>query len=170
MQENSWPAGSHILRHYFTTCHKGKPGMNRFSTMCKACVCSHWTVHVFMEVKLFVSWYEAIYNLHVFWIVNVMVHIEPCSSPVSTSHWKIGSGPLRSLLCDLGVIIFLVFLIDYVAGAPLCFLCDDEPSTVKFIPCGHVVMCSERAVRTKKCPQCQVGQTDSLMFWFSLRV
>ena len=49
-----------------------------------------------------------------------------------------------------------------VVDAMMCFLCDEECSNVKFLPCGHTVMCSKCAVRTKRCPQCQVSIKYSL--------
>ena len=40
-------------------------------------------------------------------------------------------------------------------AAELCFLCED-PIDIKFEPCGHAVMCSACAQRTRKCPICKV--------------
>ena len=42
------------------------------------------------------------------------------------------------------------------AEVAVCFLCDEESSNVRFMPCGHTVMCNMCAKNTKKCPKCQV--------------
>ncbi|XP_064385298.1 uncharacterized protein LOC135334154 [Halichondria panicea] len=41
-------------------------------------------------------------------------------------------------------------------AAELCFLCED-PIDIKFEPCGHAVMCSACAQRTRKCPICKAA-------------
>ena len=39
----------------------------------------------------------------------------------------------------------------------LCELCDEEPVSVKFLPCGHAVLCKLCAVRAVKCLECKVN-------------
>ena len=38
----------------------------------------------------------------------------------------------------------------------LCELCDEEPIGVKFLPCGHTVLCRLCAIRAVKCLECKV--------------
>ena len=42
------------------------------------------------------------------------------------------------------------------AATKLCELCDEEPINVKFLPCGHAVICSLCASRAVKCLECKV--------------
>lgn len=39
----------------------------------------------------------------------------------------------------------------------LCELCDEEPVSVKFLPCGHAVLCKLCAIRAVKCLECKVN-------------
>lgn len=36
-----------------------------------------------------------------------------------------------------------------------CIVCSDEPASVKFEPCGHVIACQDCAARMKKCLKCK---------------
>lgn len=36
-----------------------------------------------------------------------------------------------------------------------CIVCSDEPASVKFEPCGHVIACKDCATRMKKCLKCK---------------
>jgi hypothetical protein len=38
-----------------------------------------------------------------------------------------------------------------------CELCDEEPISVKFLPCGHAVLCKLCAIRAVKCLECKVN-------------
>ena len=39
---------------------------------------------------------------------------------------------------------------------PLCMVCEDV-CDVQFVPCGHVMVCSECGHRIKRCPLCKVS-------------
>jgi len=56
---------------------------------------------------------------------------------------------------DQGITLSMHFsLLLCVGGGELCFLCDN-PTDVRFQPCGHSAMCSECAPRAKRCPTCR---------------
>ena len=46
--------------------------------------------------------------------------------------------------------------VDSKPAVKLCELCDEEPVSVKFLPCGHAVLCTLCAVRAVKCLECKV--------------
>ena len=41
----------------------------------------------------------------------------------------------------------------------LCELCDEEPISIKFLPCGHAVLCKLCAIRAVKCLECKVSHS-----------
>ena len=43
----------------------------------------------------------------------------------------------------------------------LCELCDEEPISVKFLPCGHAVLCKLCAIRAVKCLECKVSHSTA---------
>lgn len=45
---------------------------------------------------------------------------------------------------------------------PECMVCDDELATVKFVPCGHQIVCPGCCVKMKKCLNCKTEITDKL--------
>ena len=47
----------------------------------------------------------------------------------------------------------------YDQPLPPCMLCD-EPSTMLYEPCGHVVTCKQCSIRAKKCPSCRAKIKD----------
>ena len=47
--------------------------------------------------------------------------------------------------------------VNVAPAAKLCELCDEEPISVKFLPCGHAVLCRLCAARAVKCLECKVN-------------
>ncbi|KAM7427181.1 SMC5-SMC6 complex localization factorprotein 1 [Porites harrisoni] len=43
-----------------------------------------------------------------------------------------------------------------------CIVCSDEPASVKFEPCGHVIACQDCAARMKKCLKCKGAITRKI--------
>ena len=43
-----------------------------------------------------------------------------------------------------------------------CLFCSEQPATIMFQPCQHVIACPGCCIKTKRCPQCHMPITAKI--------
>lgn len=57
----------------------------------------------------------------------------------------------------------LLFTVDKEDPDQMCVVCFEQPKTMAFVPCGHLVVCGECAKALDSCPICR-GPRESLLY------
>ena len=115
--------------------------------------CIHQRIHLLS--KILCGHQSMIYIFIIYFCVCVCILVRVCVCPCACVRWAAVDPSPEELLRQL-------------QEERTCKVCMDKPVSIVFIPCGHLVVCSDCATSLRHCPICRAsirGSVRAFMSW-----